>query len=242
MVIENKIEKRDTRDNFLGIKDAGVLDLNCDQPLGSQVYNYLRELLRTEVLKPGSSIQTGTLAKQLGVSKTPLRDALIQLQAEGFLRIRPQRGVIINTLGEKELEELTQVLGGLESKAMMLAFPSISSANIAEMRRINEQLFQLLPDGQERYKDYNKLNIAFHDVFLDACTNEFMVKQIRNLKERMYHFPDRDYGDAWRKLNAEEHDKIIAYIEEGDDQMAADFLRDIHWTFDLRKPQLKARR
>lgn len=242
MVTDNQMRERRNNASFLDLKNTGVLDLDGDQPLGSQVYNYLRELLRTEKLKPGTCIQTGTLAKQLGVSKTPLRDALIQLQAEGFLKIRPQRGVIINTLGEKELTELTQVLGGLESKAMMLAFPRITKAKIAEMRRINERLFQLLPHGKDKYKEYNKLNIAFHDVFLDVCSNEFMVNQIRNLKERMYHFPDRDYGDVWRNLNVKEHEKIIAYIEEGDDQMAADFLRDIHWTFDLRKPTLKIRK
>jgi DNA-binding GntR family transcriptional regulator len=146
---------------------------------------YLRELLRTDALKPGATIQSGTLARHLGVSKTPLRDALIQLQTEGFLKILPQRGVVINTLDTKELNELIQVLAGLESKA---------------------------------------------------------VSQIRKYKEHMYHCPDRNYGDIWRKKNADEHQQIITFIQDGGDQMAADFLRDIHWSFDLNKQKLRIRR
>lgn len=222
------------------VEEIPPLSLTDDQPLGTQVYKYLRELLRSEHLDPGSSIQTGILARQLGVSKTPLRDALIQLQTEGFLKILPQRGVVINTLDSRELKELIQVLGALESKAMMLAFPRFTATDIREMKRINSALLDLIPQGCAAYRNYNRLNIAFHDVFLDLCANDLMVTQIRTFKERMYHFPDRDYGEIWRSVNAEEHQQIIDFIQEGKAQEAADFLRDAHWSFDLKKPRIKA--
>lgn len=242
MTTHGDIEKNGADGFSLDSSAAATFNLSGDQPLGTQVYDYLRELLRTDALKPGATIQSGTLARHLGVSKTPLRDALIQLQTEGFLKILPQRGVVINTLNTRELNELIQILAGLESKAMMLAFPRLSANHVTEMQRINERLYGLISNGEETYKQYNKLNIAFHDVFLDACDNNFMVSQIRKYKERMYHFPDRNYGDIWRKKNADEHQQIITFIQDGDDQMAADFLRDIHWSFDLNKQKLRIRR
>jgi DNA-binding GntR family transcriptional regulator len=205
------------------------MKLDVDLPLGSQVYSYLRELLRTERLKPGSAIQTGTLAQQIGISKTPLRDALIKLQTEGFLKILPQRGVVITSLDAQETTQLIQILGGLESKAMMLAFPHLTAAHVRRMTAINKQLFELIDSDLSAYRQYNELNIAFHDVFLDVCGNELMVKQIRTYKERLYHFPGRDLGLAWRQRNADEHHSLIRLIREGRAQEAADFMRDVHW-------------
>ncbi len=239
MAFQDELTEGGLAADDLAARGLPHLDLTTDQPLGSQVYHYLRELLRTEALKPGTSIQTGTLARSLGVSKTPLRDALIQLQTEGFLKILPQRGVVISTLDARELRDLIQVLGGLESKAMMLAFPHLGPEQVGGMKAINASLRDLLPEGRAAYREYNRLNIAFHDVFLERCGNALMLSQIRTLKLRMYHFPDRDYGDAWRKLNCDEHQQIIDFIEKGEDQMAADFMRDVHWSFDRKKPKLK---
>lgn len=220
--------------------ETKISSLNVALPatssLGTRVYEFLREQLRSEKLKPGTEIQTAELAKILGVSKTPLRDALIQLQSEGFLRILPQKGVIINSLDAKALQELIQVLGALESQALMLAFPKLGEREIAFMSEINGQLLDLLPKGASAYLEYNKLNIAFHDVFLNVCGNKFIVDQIRLLKDRMYHFPDRDYGDRWRSVNVEEHQILIKSIIEGEALYAASFMRDVHWTFDLNKP------
>ena len=212
-----------------------LASLNEGRPLGGQVYGYLREMLRLGNLTPGSTVQTGTLAKHLGVSKTPLRDALIQLQAEGFVRILPQRGVVINTLTGNDLAEVLEVLGALESKALISAFPHLKSEHIQRMRNINEKLFELIPSGDRAFRQYNELNIAFHSVFINLCSNSLITDQVRILKERMYHFPDRDYGDAWRKMNAEEHRQVIDLIESGRARDAADFIRDVHWSFDMHK-------
>jgi len=238
---DTQLEMEDTppRDlDSVALIDAETLpqlSFSNGMPLGNQVYRYLRELLRREVLKPGDSVQTGTLAKQLGVSKTPLRDALIQLETEGFLNILPQRGVVISILDERALREIVEVLGGLESKLISVTMPRITTQHLDKMSKINKQLFDLLPEGKTAYRRYNKLNIAFHNVFVGLCDNKLMVNQIRNLKERMYHFPDRDYGDTWRRMNAEEHQQIIELIERGATQDVADFMRDIHWSFNLKK-------
>lgn len=220
------------------VSEAPFVNLNGDQSLGGQVYKYLRELLRLEKLKPGSLIETGTLARQLGISKTPLRDALIQLQAEGFLKILPQRGVVISTLDASELRQIIQILAGMESKAMMLAAPHITESHIEEMASINKRLYALIHEGSVAYREYNKLNIAFHAVFLNLCGNDLMLTQINTMKERMYHFPDRDYGEVWRRVNADEHQKVMELLKQGLAQEAADFIRDVHWSFDQKKRRI----
>lgn len=237
--MEKVAEKINEQEMAFEQKDSVLINLDDGRPLGGQVYLHLREMLRAGSLKPGSFIPTGQLAKELGISKTPLRDALIQLQAEGFLKILPQRGVAVVSLNSQQLLQIIQILGALESKAMMLSFDKLTERHLARMKEINDRLFELCSAGDAAYVEYNKLNIDFHNVFVVPCGNSLMIAQIRNLKERMYNFPDKDYGEFWRRANAKEHQELLTFIESGEKRNAADFMRDVHWSFERRKQRLK---
>ena len=84
---------------------------NHHQLLRTQVYEYLREELKTERLKSGMFISINNLAEKLGITRTPLRDALLQLQAEGFVTFLPQRGIKINKLSQRDIEDIYEMLG-----------------------------------------------------------------------------------------------------------------------------------
>ncbi len=202
---------------------------NSNQHLGRQVYEYLRDQMKRGILKPGSPIKTGKIIEELGISKTPLRDALIQLQAEGFVTVLPQRGVVINSLTFQDAICIYEILGGLESRVMITVFCKIGEKEIGEFKRLNSEMLATISGGN--FKEYNDRNIEFHDVFLNLSENEMLLRYARILKQRLYDFPTRDYGIGWKKTNAAEHQQFIKLIEESKPKEAAEFIRDVHWNF-----------
>lgn len=211
------------------MNDKGTFAAGGEQ-LRMQVYEYLRDQLKNGTLESGTSIKISEIAPKLGVSRTPLRDALIRLETEDFVTILPQRGVVIRSLSYRDFQHITETLGALESKVIMLVFPKIRAKEIATFRRLNKKMVAFAESKRSDYKKYIDFNLKFHDVFLDLCENKYILNQIRLLKQRIYDFPARDYGGEWQHLNADEHEKFIQLIEKGDAREAADYMRDVHWT------------
>ena len=204
---------------------------NSHEQLRRQVYEYLRDKMRTGAFKPGSSIKSGQIVQELGVSKTPLRDALIQLESEGFVTVLPQRGVVINSLTVQDARSIYEILGGLESRVIISVFEKIMEPEVAEFKRLNDKMLELAATPNANFKDYNDLNILFHDVFLNLSENELLLRYVRFLKRRLYDFPDRSYGIDWENRNVNEHQEFVQLVEDGNAKRVADYMRDVHWTF-----------
>lgn len=206
-----------------------MMKLNSNGLLRSQVYDHIRKLIQEGFFKPGSAVDIKQMSSELGVSRTPLREALLQLQFEGFLRLLPQRGIRINELSLEELHEIYEILGGLESRVLISVANRIGSVEIKKMRVINAQMADSFnnPDVTSFY-DYN---LKFHSVFLDLSTNKQLLRYAYSLKQRLYNFTKIDYGPNWKNQNIQEHLKFLDILEFGDAREAADFLRDVHWVF-----------
>jgi DNA-binding GntR family transcriptional regulator len=108
--------------------------------LRTQVYEYLRNELKAENLTPGMFISMNQLMKNLGISRTPLRDALLQLQTEGFVTFLPQRGIRINKLTQQDIEYMYEMLGALDSRLLLAAFEKLGPAEIEQISIILNQL------------------------------------------------------------------------------------------------------
>ena len=87
--------------------------------LGEQVYNYLCDQLKKRALNPGTFLDLNDIAAKLGISRTPLRDALIYLEVDGYVEIVPRRGVRVKYLELSEVKNLYQIIGSLEATAMV---------------------------------------------------------------------------------------------------------------------------
>lgn len=196
-----------------------------------QVYNYLEKQMRLRNLEPGSSISVNTMIKELGVSRTPLREALLLLQEQGFVTIRPQRGVKINALTMDDVKDIYEILGGIESRIILSVFDNLGGKEIGQMKALNDKIELALANGD--IVSHNRANINFHGVFLGLSKNERMRRYVKNLKMQLYDFPRRDFGKKWNDNNLHQHRQFIQLIEEGKALAAADYLRDIHWDFDL---------
>ena len=195
--------------------------------LRTQVYEHLRGELKKQNLKPGMFVTINQLSQQLGINRTPLRDALLQLQVEGFVTFLPQRGIQINELSENDLEDIYEVLGALDSRALLSVFHNITKDHIIQMKKINEDMYKT--SSKDEYNRYFELNTDFHNVYLVLSGNKLLLDQISILRQRLFDFGAKgDWIEKVRELNYREHFKLIDLIEQGNAKAVADFIRDIH--------------
>lgn len=195
-----------------------------------QVYDYLEKQMRMGALEPGAAISVNTLIKELGVSRTPLREALLLLQEQGFVSILPQRGVKINALTIKDVEDIYEILGGIESRVILSVFSKFGAKEFKLMEKFNIDIESALKNND--IIKHNEANIKFHDIFLNLSNNERLLRYVKNLKMQLYDFPRRDYGKQWNIRNLQQHKEFIALVEAGKALEAADYMRDVHWEFD----------
>lgn len=209
------------------IKESnGLLDVRS---LREQVYQYLRNEMHHGRLIAGSFIKINEISEKLGISKTPLRDAIIQLECEGFVTILPRRGVLVNKLSIRDIENMLEVAGALEGAVVLSVFDKLTPLHIEEMKRLNNEMISAI--HREDYDDYYQLNIMFHDVFLNLSENAMLKKIVMPLKQRLYDFPRRTYIKAWELINCQEHSQFIKHIEKGERSKAASLMQDSHWSF-----------
>lgn len=201
--------------------------------LREQVYEYLRSEIQAGRLVPGTFIKLNDISSHLGISRTPLRDAIIQLECEGFVTILPRRGVLVNRLTLDEIKNVLEIVGALESAVILSVFDRITAHHLGEMARINAEMRKIMGAKKARSFDlrYYQLNIAFHDVFLNLSINTSLRRIILPIKQRLYDFPRLTYIQQWELINCDEHDQLIRFIEEGKREEAARLWRESHWSF-----------
>jgi DNA-binding GntR family transcriptional regulator len=202
--------------------------------LKEQVYEYLRDQMHTGGLKPGAVIDMEETSRRLGVSKTPLRDALLQLEMEDFVTILPRRKVVVNSLGLQDVRNYYEIIGALESAALCEAFPRLEEAGLKRMEKANEAMKRAIEAGN--FDLYYEKNLEFHDTYLDRSGNEILARIVNSLKKRLYDFP-RPHGfvKEWEEASIEEHRRLLDLIRGGKRDEAADWIRDVHWSFTVQE-------
>jgi DNA-binding GntR family transcriptional regulator len=202
--------------------------------LKEQVYEYLREQMRRGDIMPGSAIDMEETSKKLGVSKTPLRDALLQLEMEEFVTILPRRMVVVNSLTKDDIRNYYEIIGSLESMAMLNAFERLKTSDIEAMRRLNAGMKEAIAAND--FDLYYERNLAFHNTFLNLCGNDSLVKLVNNLKKRLYDFPrPKGFVKEWEESSILEHQALIDLLRKGRGQEAANHVRDVHWSFKVQE-------
>jgi DNA-binding GntR family transcriptional regulator len=215
--------------------EKGILNIKS---LKEQVYEYLRGQLEKGELLPGSSINMDETSQKLGVSRTPLRDALLQLEMEGFVSVLPRRGVVVNPLTLQDIKNYYEIIGALESAALLASFDRIKQSQLEKMHAFNAQMKNAI--DQDDFNLYYKKNLLFHDVFLDLCDNKNLVKIVKTLKRRLYDFPRQEgFVKQWEMTSIDEHRELVRLIEQGNREQASSYIRDVHWSYDVQEKFLK---
>jgi len=203
--------------------------------LRGQVYDYLRDAINRGSLEPGAFIDQNALSAEMGISRTPLRDALIQLEAEGFVSILPRRGVVVSRLDEDTVRHLYEMIGALEGAAVVAVYDRLGPDDFARLRTLNADMVVAIDAGD--FDRYYALNLQFHDAFLDRSDNDALVRTVRTCKQRLYDFPrERAFVPEWELRSTAEHAEFLDLLESGDVRLAADYLRDVHWGFAVQRP------
>ena len=203
------------------------------------VYEHLHQAINSGHLEPGSFIDQKKLAAELGISRQPLRDALIQLELEGFVTVRPRRGVEVRRLTLDDIRHLYEVIGALESFVLLHAAARVREPEVQQMRDLNEAMVAAIEAGD--FDTYYDLNLSFHDVFLDSSDNPLLLRTVRICKQRLYDFPrERQFDREWELASTGEHERIVDLVSRARHDEAAIYLREVHWSFDVQSPYIRS--
>ncbi len=206
--------------------------------LRERVYGKLKELLNAGKLKPGAFLDLSAIGKELGLSRTPLRDALIRLEIEGFVRIYPRRGVMVRSLDLPTIKGIYEQIGALESAVVWNMGPKFTAEDAARMREYNEEAQAAL--DRDDFSGYYQANLAFHGVYLGLSDNAELVRSVEILKERLYDFPRRSgFVKEWELVSLREHGELLALLDRRDFAAASDWVRDVHWSYESQERFIK---
>lgn len=207
--------------------------------LREQVYEYLRKQLDGGQIRPGTPLNLNDMSERLGISKTPLREALIQLEVEGFVTFFPRRGILVNSLSETDIRHAYEIVGSLEASVVLDHFHRFDADAIAALERENALMREALDrDDFETFYDHN---LTFHDVYLSFTDNDSLVKIVMNYKHRLYDFPRRTgFVKEWEVRSTGEHERFIELVGMNDAKGAAEYIRDVHWSFKVQEPFIKS--
>ncbi len=217
------------------MRRKSVLNLKS---LKEQVYEYLRHQLGRGELLPGSAINMEETSQRLGVSRTPLRDALLQLEMEGYVSILPRRGVVINHLTLQDIKNYYEIIGALESAALSQGFGKLKDSQIKKMQELNDGMEQAI--REDNFNLYYQKNLRFHNIFLQLSENENLIKIVNTLKKRLYDFPRQEgFVKQWEEASVLEHQRLIDLIKRGRKEDAALHIRDVHWSYEVQEKFIK---
>lgn len=202
--------------------------------LRQQIYEILRGDLKQGLLRPGDPIKLDDVAARLGVSRTPLREALLQLELEGFVVIKPRSGIIVRSLTLDDIRNLYQMIGALESSIILDEGHRLTAGQVEEMGQWNRAMKLAVAQGD--FEKYYAANLALHNSYIDLSTNRELVRLVTTMKQRLYDFtPRRDILRDWEQASTLEHEKVVAALANKDLQEAARLIREVHWSFEVQE-------
>lgn len=203
--------------------------------LKNLVYEHLYKSINNGHLKPGEKINENQLCKDLQVSRTPIREALIQLENEGYIHRLNRRGFVVREISQEKIREIYQIIGCLEGLAASLAVGNLSDDDFNFLRDLIAKMD--LSIEKRKIREYFAQQRSFHDVYIAASRNEELFNLITSLKKRFikkayFMHENEDFLYKNLKRNNNEHKQILKMLEEGDKAGVNRFLVDVHWNYD----------
>lgn len=201
---------------------TGNLHLAMDQflPLRDVVFNTLRQAILTGELKPGERLMEIHLANKLGVSRTPIREAIRKLELEGLVTMIPRRGAEVAQITEKSLQDVLEVRRSLDALCAELACARISDEEVEALDAACKEFEEATLKGDIR--EIAAADVALHDIIIKATGNKRLVQLVNNLAEQMYRYRFEYIKDksVYARL-IEEHRIMYNAIRDKDKKTAA---------------------
>lgn len=190
--------------------------LNMDEylPLRDVVFKTLRRAILTGELKPGERLMEIHLAQKLGVSRTPIREAIHKLEQESLVTMIPRRGAVVAEISEKGLRDVLEVRRALDTFCAEIACDRITEEDKENLRVACKAFEDAVATGD--LTEIARADVAFHDIIIGATGNDRMVMMINNLAEQMYRYRFEYIKDTSRheRLITEHRKLMDAIISE----------------------------
>ena len=199
------------------------VNMNEYLPLRDVVFNTLRQAILRGELKPGERLMEIQLANKLGVSRTPIREAIRKLELEGLVLMIPRKGAEVAEITEKSLRDVLEVRRALEELSVQLACEKITKEEIRELERVAKEFQQVVNSSD--ITEIAEVDVCFHDIIYTATDNQKLIQLLNNLREQMYRYRveylKRD--GVFPQLIAE-HEAIIRHIENNEKEKATEVM------------------
>lgn len=182
------------------------VDMDEFLPLRDVVFNTLRKAILTGQLKPGERLMEVHLADRLGVSRTPIREAIRKLELEGLVIMIPRRGAEVAQITEKSLNDVLEVRRALDVLSVELACERITEEEIAVLKKACDD-FERATKGKDA-SVIARADVALHDIIVQAAGNQRLQQLVNNLSEQMYRYRFVYIRDE------SQHEKLVAEHKE----------------------------
>jgi DNA-binding GntR family transcriptional regulator len=198
-----------------------TLDRAEIQSLREKLVTTIRDAIIEGKIKPNERLTEENVSMMLGVSRTPLREAFLQLESEGFVKVTPRRGAVVAELSEKDAEEIYLIKSALEGLAAGLAALKADHAAVEKLIEVNDQMKLLINAKKKDPRTLLDLNARFHAILNAICGNEKLFQLIDILRKQSLRY---NYiyvaGLSNLEVSVEDHDRIIEALKHQDAQTA----------------------
>lgn len=195
------------------------ITLDSYKPLREIVFETLRDAIINQTLEPGERLMEIQLAEEMGVSRTPVREAIRKLELEGLVVMVPRKGAYVAGISVKDIHEVFEVRASLEGLAASLAAQRMTNEELDEMER---SLF--IEAGEiegNNLRSIVEIDTTFHDLLYKAARNEKLLQMVNNLQEQLQRFRSASLARPGRSKTAlDEHRKILEALALRDAKLA----------------------
>lgn len=195
------------------------MDVNEYLPLRDVVFNTLRQAILRGEMEPGERLMEIQLAQKLGVSRTPIREAIRKLELEGLVIMIPRKGAEVAHITEKDMRDVLEVRSTLEELVVSLAIKNVTEEKLNELKAANK-VFESAIVSKD-VVNIVEADVKFHDILYSMTNNPRLIQIINNLREQMYRYRLEYVKDArTHSILISEHNDIIKQIKEKNIEVA----------------------
>lgn len=189
--------------------------LDAYKPLRELVFDALREAIIGGVLRPGERLMECQLAEELGVSRTPVREAIRKLELEGFVVMIPRKGAYVAGISLKDIADVFEVRAALEALATALAAERITEEELEELERILVRKAEMIE--QQEIELFIASDKKFHDILYQASRNQRLIQILTNLQDEVHRFRSVSLACPGRmRVALDEHRKVVEALADRD--------------------------
>jgi DNA-binding GntR family transcriptional regulator len=194
--------------------------------LRDQTYDIIKNMIILREIEPGKKINEEHIAKEIQVSRTPIREALCRLENEGIVTIIPRRGAFVSDLTETNVREILLIREVLEGLVVRLAVENIDAKTLQKLRKAIEKVSNI-PEEDRDLVNYTRSEVDFHSILLSASSNQMLKNMmdmvnahLQIIRLRTVVIPER------AQKTVKEHQQILNAIEKGDADSAEELMRN----------------